>query len=132
MNLMGKPPLGLKEPKPPKPARKRMRQVSEKRAAYRASAEGKRALEWMALVKGLPCVVCGKPGPSDAHHVCHDRFGTAKASDFDVIPLCRGHHTEGPEAIHNGKTTWREKHGPDYGYLPLVSAQLSGPTEIDF
>ena len=94
-----------------------LRKVSAKRKAYRASQEGQEALEHMQAVKQLPCAVCGSPPPSDAHHVIHDRFGTRKASDFEVIPLCKAHHQDGPEAIHNGKQSWRDKHGPDHSYL---------------
>ena len=113
---MGKPPLGLKQPKTSKP-RKGMRKVSAKKAAYRASSEGKAAMEYIGLVKQLPCAVCGAAGPSDAHHVFHGRYGTRRASDFDVIPLCKRHHQDGPEAIHNIKETWAARHGPDYSYI---------------
>jgi 5-methylcytosine-specific restriction endonuclease McrA len=102
-----------------------MNKTSAKRRAYRASAAGRDAMAYMAVVKSLPCAVCGAPAPSDAHHVIHDRFGTRKTSDFDVIPLCRKCHLEGPEAIHNGKQIWREKHGPDHGYLPKVRLMVA-------
>lgn len=102
-----------------------MRKVSAKRRAYRASEEGQNALEHMRAVKQLPCVVCGSAPPSDAHHVIHDRFSGKKASDLDVIPLCKAHHQNGPEAIHNAKRSWREKHGPDHAFLPLVKEWLS-------
>ena len=52
-----------------------------------ASQEGKAALEYMGKVKRLPCCACGAPGPSDAHHPIHDRFGSRKSGDFEVIPL---------------------------------------------
>ena len=78
----------------------------------------------MRRVKALPCVICGSTPPSDAHHCIHDRYGSRKASDFDVIPLCKAHHQDGPEAIHNGKQTWRDKHGPDHAFLPLVKRLL--------
>lgn len=100
----------LSKPKP-------MRQVSAKKRAYRRSKEGQEALEYLRKVKQLPCAVCGAPPVSDAHHVCHDRFGTRKASDFDVIPLCKAHHQDGPLAIHNGKESWRQKYGNDYDYI---------------
>jgi hypothetical protein len=110
MNIRG--PLGQKAPKP-----------------ERGTARAKRHL---AAVKALPCVICGMPGPSDAHHVFHDRYGTGKASDFATIPLCKLHHQDGPEAIHNGKATWREKHGPDYGFLEQVRADIERNETIDF
>ena len=86
----------------------------------------------MGRVKQLPCVICHRPGPSDAHHVFHGRYGSARASDFETIPLCKEHHQSGPEAIHNAKETWERTHGPDWGYLPLVRAWLDDETEIDF
>lgn len=104
MDLSGRGPLGLKQPKP-------------ERGTKAARAH-------IAAVKSLPCVICRRPGPSDAHHVICDRYGHHKVSDFDVIPLCKAHHQDGPEAIHNGKASWVEKHGPDHGYLPLVDQWL--------
>ena len=106
MDLAGRGPLGQKKPK--------AERGTEKARAY------------IARVKQLSCVICKKPGPSDAHHVFSNRYGSAKASDFDVIPLCRAHHQDGPEAIHNGKESWVAKHGPDYGFLPLVQRWLNG------
>ena len=81
-------------------------------------------MEWMHMVKQLPCVICGKPGPSDAHHVIHGRYGGRKPDGFHTIPLCKGHHQNGPEAIHTNKAAWAAKHGPDYSYLPMVKAQI--------
>jgi hypothetical protein len=104
VNLTGKGPLGLKLAKP-------------ERGTAKARAH-------MARVKQLPCVICHKPGPSDVHHVICDRFGTNKASDFEVISLCKSHHQDGPEAIHNGKASWVAKHGADHSYLPLVAEWL--------
>ena len=101
-----------------------MRKVSAKRTAYRASDEGKAALEHMRRVKELPCVICNAPPPSDAHHVICGRYGTRKAADTEVIPLCKAHHQDGSDAIHNGKLTWVAKYGPDYSYLPRVAAML--------
>lgn len=129
-NLTGRPPYQKtgKTKKPPK----RMKQVSDKRAAHWRSDEGKAELEYMARVKMLPCVICGAAPPNDAHHCTHGRFGTRKVSGFDTIPLCKAHHQDGPDAIHNGKESWAEKHGPDYGFIPLVRAQLDDTTELDF
>jgi hypothetical protein len=105
VNLTGKGPLGLKQPKP-------------ERGTTKARA-------YMARVKALPCVICHRPGPSDAHHIICDRYGTNKASDFDVIPLCKAHHQDGPEAIHNGKESWVRKHGPDHSYIDTVKEWLA-------
>ena len=102
MNLMRKPALGLKEP--------------------RAKPNPKH----LAAVKMLPCVICYAPPPNDAHHCIHDRFGSRKVPDEQTIPLCKRHHQDGPDAIHNGKETWREKYGADHEYLALVADMLAG------
>lgn len=102
MNIRG--PLGLKAPKP-------VRGTTAARA-------------YLERVKMLPCVICDAPPPSDAHHVISGRFGSRKASDFDTIPLCRAHHQDGPEAIHQNKAAWEAAHGPDTDYLPVVARML--------
>jgi hypothetical protein len=105
-NLAGKPPMGLKQ----------TRQAN-------GTAKGR---AHMARVKALPCVICGKPGPSDAHHVFCGRYGQSKASDFETIPLCKECHQIGPLAIHNDKAGWIARNGPDTDYLPVVADQLAG------
>lgn len=100
---------------------------------------------YMGMVKQLPCVICGAPAPSDAHHCTHrpnadephgyTRIPSAgkRSGDRDTIPLCKRHHQNGPEAIHNGKESWRRKHGPDYSYIPATRAAVAAMTgEIDF
>ena len=77
-------------------------------------------LRHMGLVKLLPCVVCGKPGPSDAHHCRSDGM---MRDDFKTIPLCKLHH-QGDEGYHTQKATWEARYGKDYGFLPLVSKLL--------
>lgn len=101
-----------------KPRTSPVRQVSKKRQAFRKSLEGKQAFAHMACVKELPCCICGAPGPSDAHHCFHGRFSTARASDYDTIPLCvECHRSPFPGAIHTSKSAWAAKHGPDYSYI---------------
>lgn len=101
-NLAGRPPLGQKAPK------------STKARAH------------LARVKELPCVICGKPGPSDAHHCFCGRYGQRKASDMETIPLCKECHQIGPLAIHNDKTGWIARNGNDFDYLPVVADMLAG------
>jgi len=104
MDLANRGPLGQKKPK-----------------AERGTAK---ARDHILRVKQLPCVICFRHGPSDAHHVICGRYGSSKASDFEVIPLCKSHHQDGHDAIHNGKASWAEKYGADYAYLPLVEQWL--------
>jgi len=125
-NLTGRP-IYQKTPKPER-AKRPMRKVSKKRAEHFASAEGKAEVEYMGHVKGLACVVCGKAGPNDAHHVYHGRYGGRKKSGFLTVPLCKIHHQDGPEAIHNGKEAWLMKYGPDYSYIKQTQDAIEGAT----
>ena len=79
-------------------------------------------LRHMGRVKQLPCVCCGKPGPSDAHHC---RSNGQLRDDFKTVPLCKNHH-QGPEGYHTQKETWERLYGPDTDYLAAVSDQLAG------
>jgi 5-methylcytosine-specific restriction endonuclease McrA len=81
------------------------------------------AREWMAKVAQLPCVICGS-WPVHVHHCISSRYGTAKASDFNVIPLCPACHLDGPNAIHRGKASWETRNGPDWSYLERVKAMI--------
>lgn len=53
----------------------------------------------------MPCIVCGKPGPSTIHHVRHtiERSGTLARRHDRVVPLCPEHHFEqhGPESVES-------------------------------
>ena len=49
--------------------------------------------DYLAFIRTLPCCVCGRPGPSDPHHLGSGAVG-AKASDYRTIPLCREHHND--------------------------------------
>ena len=82
--------------------------------------------EHMGWVAKIPCVIC-KCWPVEVHHVIHDRFSQARASDFDTIPLCPDHHRE----LHAGKATWRKKHGADYEYLPWVREEVERLREAE-
>ena len=49
----------------------------------------------LAAIRKLPCVVCGKPAPSEACHANWSEYGKAmgkKASDEFTISLCRDCH----------------------------------------
>lgn len=105
-----------------------LRKVSPKRAAYRASKAGRDGIAHMMRVKAMPCVACGRAGPSEAHH-CRSN-GMAR-DDMKTIPLCIPCH-RGPQGYHLDKANWHAKHGPDYGFLPVVNALLDAETEIDF
>lgn len=124
-----KPTPKTKQPRPFKRG-KPMRRISPKKAKYRSSDEGKAGLHYMGLVKDLPCCVCGKPGPSEAHH-CQDRpphgvahpynqlpCGGRKSGDMDTIPLCTECHSDQyPLGYHKSPERWNERHGADWTYI---------------
>ena len=98
----------------------RLKPRSDKRAAYMRSAERQDGLAHMARVKMLPCVACGAPPPSQAHHVTGDK---QPRDDFRAIPLCYACH-QGPQGYHAAKRSWVAKHGPDYLLLDRVAEML--------
>lgn len=97
-----------------------MKPRSDKRAAYMRSVERQNGLAHMARVKMLPCVACGAPPPSQAHHVICDK---QPRNDFRVLALCFDCH-QGPKGIHAAKRSWVAKHGPDYLLLDRVAEML--------
>jgi len=96
-----KPPLGLKPDNP-----------------VRGTRGG---LLHMRHVKLLPCIICGAPPPSQAHHCTG---GGMARDDFKTIPLCYDDH-QGPQGYHANKREWVARHGPDYGFLPRVNEMLN-------
>ena len=115
MNLTGRP-IYAKGQKADKP-RKGMRPVSAKKTKHKATEKAAGAHEHIAAVKALPCITCGHPAPSYAHHVTGDK---QPRSDWRVIPLCYDCH-QGPEGYHAAKRTWVAKHGPDFMLLDQVA-----------
>jgi hypothetical protein len=52
--------------------------------------------KYLAYVRRHPCCACGRPGPSDPHHVQLKGHGSmgSKTHDIRTVPLCREHHDE--------------------------------------
>lgn len=77
---------------------------------------------YLAFLRRLPCAVgpVGCSGPTEAAHI---RFGLPgepptglqrKPSDKRALPLCRGHHRDGPDAQHSrGERAWWDAKGID-------------------
>jgi len=111
---MGKPPLGLKQPK------------AAKSPAY------------LAKVRALPCIICtefGEPqlSPTTAHHPIMDRHSTAKRPDSTALPLCDGHHQglwdTSKIAVHREPEKWRETYGADHEWIERVQDMIEGTAE---
>lgn len=47
--------------------------------------------DYLDFIRSKPCCLCGKEGPSEAHHVAQGGVGM-KGSDMSCIPLCSEHH----------------------------------------
>ena len=51
-------------------------------------------------VKSLPCSLCGKSAPSDAHHLLEGRIQGRRCADWCTIPLCKDCHQGERNGIH--------------------------------
>lgn len=110
MNLMNKPPLGLKSGK------------IKKDAAY------------LKAVRGLPCCICEAFGfvqssTTQAHHPICERHSFERVPDREAIPLCEGHHQglfdTSKIAIHQDRALWVEWFGSDREYIAATQDRLS-------
>ena len=64
---------------------------------YPKPPKRKRNKAYLAFISQLPCIRCGKPGPSEPHHVRlgHNGGMGRKPDDSRALPLCHECH------IHN-------------------------------
>ena len=109
MSLIGRPPLGLKQPKQ------------------------KADPDFLKEVRRLPCVICDAFGErqqsqTTAHHWIMDRGGNTKTPDQEAIPLCDGHHQgdfdTSKVAIHRAPAKWRELYGADHEYIEVTQDKI--------
>ena len=82
----------------------------------------------LAAVASLGCCICRRP--AQAHHLRGLESGTGtglKASDFETIPLCPDHHTDGGPGIayHAAPETWEDKYGTQLYHLEETRKRLS-------
>lgn len=86
--------------------RSRLRSISDKQRELRAALRGPEAHAWwLAVVKGKPCAVCGRPDRVQGHHVISQQTLRKVASErgLDVsavlwderngIPVCESEHS---------------------------------------
>lgn len=59
----------------------------------------KKEKEYLAVIKSMPCGVCGRHGPSDAHHI-------EQGMQYTCIPLCRDCHQGNHNGIHGRRAIW--------------------------
>jgi hypothetical protein len=77
-------------------------------------------------VKSLPCSLCGKSGPSDAHHILEGRIQGRKSSDFCVIPLCKDCHQGARNGIHGQQFMLKLMKETELGLLAKTIEVLYG------
>jgi len=82
-------------------------------------AKTKKEREHLAWVASQPCIICGKPPPSECHHV--RTVSNRKRDHTRVLPLCPDHH-RGQMSIHNCKGQFTEKHGTQEYLLARLNA----------
>lgn len=100
---------------------KRIRPVSKRKAKTRTPEK----TAYMLAVKELDCCICGRAGPSEAHH-CRSDF--MARDDWATIPLCSPCH-RGPGGYHNAKKSWQRANGPDHGFVQQTQISILGETQ---
>ena len=61
---------------------------------------------YLDFIRSLPCVCCFNHRGIESAHV-GERGLSQRCPDREAIPLCKWHHTEGPESHHRlGKRFW--------------------------
>lgn len=73
--------------------------------------------EHLLKIKEMDCCACGRPGPSDAHHItgCGRRI-----SHFHTIPLCKNCHQYGAVSVHRSKKTFELMYGTQMQLLEKI------------
>lgn len=81
----------------------------------RSRRERKHFPDYLALIRQLPCLICG--ARAEAAHLRYSSAEYGKVNGRDdkwVTPLCPGHHRLYPDAQHqNGEFEWWQSHGID-------------------
>lgn len=93
--------------------------MKKKPRRRKVTKDGKAYMGWVA---SLPCSVQNLhcKGRVTVHHCSgHEWRGMGqKASDFDTIPLCEGHHLSGTFSIESmGRRAWEKEHGSQHQHL---------------
>lgn len=64
----------------------------------------------LQAARDKPCIICGRPAPSDPSHI-KTRGSGGPDTEWNVVPMCRVHHTEWGK---RGCLTFIRKH-PAFG-----------------
>src|ERR1035441_6893405 len=105
-------------------APKRLVPVRKKRLDPRRGPD--RSPDYLAWIRTLRCVVCGRPPGSVLIEAAHTnamgpRGLGQKSTEFSAIPLCSGHHRELPVSYHVlGETAFSLMHGLELNALVVA------------
>lgn len=72
----------------------------------------------LADVKALPCSVCDRAGPSEAHHI-------VQGDHFTTVAVCEDCHRGSLNGIHGRKTMWRIMKLDELGALNITLRRLA-------
>ena len=82
--------------------------------------------EFLAAIRQLLCLACGRAAPSEAHHV-RSRGAYGGDDAWNVIPLCAQHHTLGKDAWHRiGPLLFLKRYPHVRGYLETLGWVFDG------
>ena len=86
-----------------------------------------RNLLYLAWIRTLPCLVCGRKTAIEAAHTGPHGIGQ-KSPDRSAIPLCVRHHRTGRDSYHKlGPRVFERRHGID---IRAVVARLNSRPSI--
>ena len=91
--------------------------------AERAHMQQVRAMDcWCCEIDGTP------PDPTNLHHPKEGLGGSQRASHWEVLPICEGHHQGmkklGKLAYHKAPRTWKLRYGNEIWILRRVYERL--------
>jgi hypothetical protein len=72
----------------------------------------------LAAVKELPCSVCDRASPSDAHHI-------KQGQHFTTVALCKDCHQGSFNGIHGEKRMWLVMKMDEWDALAVTIRRLS-------
>jgi hypothetical protein len=64
----------------------------------------------IALIKAMPCCVCGKAGPSECHEIEQGKW-------YLSLPLCSECHRHDQRGLHGAKANWKLHRKTELGCL---------------
>lgn len=80
----------------------------------------------VAALGCLCCLVDGRPyTPANIHHIREGYGMGQRASHFEVLPLCKGHHQGDDDrtkvAFHQSPEGWRRQYGSEIEQVRLIN-----------